>query len=391
MADADTRGMALIQATAPMVVTLALTVGGFVVIAVAGYPQTAVIVAVAAAVCAVLAVVGVRRAGDVSQARGTLRTELVTAVEAWTEMASLGAADRLADRTLRRLSTFECRQFGQAATQAWIAGMARTVTAATLLLTVVSAAWSGADVSTLVFVALLAAGVMGNAERVVAAVQARLVTRQAGERLESADHPVRPASVRAACDHRGLTVSGHRLPEIPTRTARQIEFRVATGQMLVVTGESGSGKTTLLNAVESALRPGPTVVTAVLADDYLFSGSVADNIRLANPAMDDSEITELLATMLLDRTGVTPGTMIGVGGRDLSGGEQRRLHIARAIATRPDVLLIDEPTTGLDTDIGAHVLTAIRRLLPHAVLVLAMHEVPAAVSAWITVSLDQKR
>jgi ATP-binding cassette subfamily C protein CydC len=324
---------------------------------------------------------------DVSQTRGALRTEFVTAVEAWTEMASLGAADRLADRTLRRLDTFEDRRFSQAATQARIAGMARGVTAATVLLAVFSVARSGADVSTLVFVALLTAGVLGNAERLVAAVQVRLVSRRAGERLDVAVRPVRPANVQAVYDHCGLTVSGHRLPETPTRTARQIEFRVATGQTLVVTGESGSGKTTLLNAIEAALRAGPTAVTAVLADDYLFSGSASDNLRLANPAMDDSEITELLASLLLDRTGVEPGTTIGTGGRELSGGERRRLHIARAIATHPDVLLIDEPITGLDTDLGTHVLTAIRRLLPHAVLVLTMHEVPAD-AAWTTVSLD---
>jgi ATP-binding cassette, subfamily C, bacterial CydC len=96
--------------------------------------------------------------------------------------------------------------------------------------------------------------------------------------------------------------------------------------------------------------------------------------------------------MLLDRSGLDPSTKIGVDGRNLSGGEQRRLHIARALATQPDVLLIDEPTMGLDAVTGAHVLAAIRGRLPHAVLVLAMHEMPADPDVlgaeWTTVSLE---
>jgi ATP-binding cassette subfamily C protein CydC len=136
------------------------------------------------------------------------------------------------------------------------------------------------------------------------------------------------------------------------------------------------------------------VVTAVLADDYLFTGTVSTNVHLANATASDDDIADLLTSVLLDRSGLDPHTKIGVDGRSLSGGEQRRLHIARALATQPDVLLIDEPTTGLDILTGTHVLMAIRRRLPLAVLVLAMHELPADPdalgSAWATVALDRR-
>jgi ATP-binding cassette subfamily C protein CydC len=402
MADADAKGLALIQATAPMTVAAAMTAAGCLAITLAGYPLVAVILAVAAAVCATLAICTARRMDDGSRTRSSLRIELVTAVGAWTEMASLGAADQLAHRTLQCLATFEDHRNQHAVRTARTLGAARAACAAALLLTVALAAESGATVSTLVFLALLAAGVMTNAERLVAAAEAWTLADQADERLasiggEEIHEPGRAPILRATCERRGLTVSDYWLPATPTRNARQIDLAVAAGRTLIVTGASGTGKTTLLDAIGTALRQptnqaAPGVVTTVLADDYLFTGTVSTNVRLANPAASDDDVRDLLGSMLLDHGGLGPSTRIGVDGRDLSGGEQRRLHIARALATRPDVLLIDEPTTGLDTSTGTHVLTAIRARLPDAMLVLAMHEAPAdpdAVgSGWTTVSLD---
>jgi ATP-binding cassette subfamily C protein CydC len=393
MADADTVGMTLIQATAPMTVAAAMVIGGCVTITIAGYPLVALVLATGAAAYAALAIVTSRRTDDGSSTRSLLRTELVSAVGAWTELASLGASDRLADRTVHRLATFEDDRFDRNAAAGRTQAAGRAVTAVVLLLTVVLAARGGATVSTLVFLALLTAGVLGNADRLVAAIEARAASRHAAARLEAVGDetgaPGRLSTVQATCDRGGLAVSGYWLPATPTRNRRQLEFTVAAGQTMIVTGVSGSGKTTLLTAIAAAV---PGVVTSVLADDYLFTGTVGSNLRLADPTADEDDITDLLADLRLDRSGLGPETEIGVGGRSLSGGEQRRLHLARALATRPRLLLIDEPTTGLDSTTGNHVLAAVRRRLPDAVLLLAMHQPPADPdvlgTGWSTVSLD---
>ncbi|TCC16860.1 ATP-binding cassette domain-containing protein [Kribbella speibonae] len=393
MADADTTGMALIQVHTPVVVGAVMTAGGCVAIVLAGYPAVALALVVAVIVCAVFAATA-RRTEDTS--RGLVRTELVAAVEAWPEMASLGAADQLADRTLQRLAAFEDQRNRQAATTARAIGGTRVVTAVAQLLTVLLTARAGATASRLVFVALLAAGVLANAERLVPAASAWARARLADARLASVggDDPRRPrpaCTFRASYDGHSLAVSGYQLSETPTRPAHELGFTAAAGETVVVTGPSGSGKTLLLGAITTALRDQPATTAAVLAEDYLFTGTVAGNIRLADPAATETGITELVTAMGLHRAGLTPRTRVGVGGRTLSGGEQRRLHLARALAVHPDVLLVDEPTTGLDSRIAAAVLTEIRRHLPHAVLLLAMHEAPAdpltVGAGWITVSL----
>ena len=397
MADADAAGMALIQATAPVAAAAAMAVGGCAVIAIAGYPVPAAIVATGAAACGGLAAMTARHTGRASQARAALRAELVIAVEAWPEMASLGAASLLAARTTRQLDAMGNRLGGRAAARARTAGAARAVTAAVVTLTVATAAGRGADAPALVFLSLTAVGVMANAGQLIPAAEAGALARQAARRLVSGDGGQAPApspgpAFRAVFNGRELTVDAYRLPG---RSPRHIGFTVSAGQTLVVTGASGSGKTRLLNAIGAALgQPGehPGLVTSVLADDYLFAGTVGSNIRLASPLSSDTDIDDLLADLLLDRGRITPATPAGGDGRSLSGGERRRLHIARALSASPDVLLIDEPVTSLDAFTASRVLAAARQCLPQAVLILAMHELPADTSVlgpdWAAMPLD---
>ncbi|MFI1030026.1 ATP-binding cassette domain-containing protein [Streptomyces sp. NPDC020951] len=120
--------------------------------------------------------------------------------------------------------------------------------------------------------------------------------------------------------------------------------------MLVVTGRSGSGKSTLLRALASSLRQAadgrdgtPAVVAA--AADHLFTGTLGSNWRLADAALTDDEIDERLCELRLNDNGLTAGTAVGPGGRQLSGGELRRVYLGRALARHPHVLIVDEPTT----------------------------------------------
>ncbi|MDG2520250.1 ATP-binding cassette domain-containing protein [Caulobacter segnis] len=165
----------------------------------------------------------------------------------------------------------------------------------------------------------------------------------------------------------------------PSIELSEARVRLKAGERLGVSGPSGVGKTTLLeqlmamrSAPRGAIRLGdlevadldPQLLRASFAyagqEPVLLTGTVRENLRLAAPKADDAALwSALFAAGLDERVRRMPSgldTWLGEGAGQLSGGERRRLTLARALLRPADWLLLDEPTEGLDAATEALVL-----------------------------------
>ncbi|GAA2793288.1 thiol reductant ABC exporter subunit CydD [Kitasatospora sp. CM 4170] len=215
------------------------------------------------------------------------------------------------------------------------------------------------------------------------AVQARRRSRAAAARLDevlNAPAPVAEPAEPAALPEqplpiavRGLTV---RHPGQPVDALAGLDLDLAPGRRIAVVGPSGSGKTTLAQALLRFLDPVAGSVTLAAGrpqavdsrelagddvrrviglcaqDAHVFDSSLRENLRLARPGADEAQLrAALAAARLLDWTDTLPAgldTMVGEHGARLSGGQRRRLALARALLADFPVLVLDEPAEHLD-------------------------------------------
>ncbi len=166
---------------------------------------------------------------------------------------------------------------------------------------------------------------------------------------------------------------------------QQLSFQIQAGQRLALVGPSGSGKSTLLEALAGWLPPQSGSI--VLRPDmdvgyagqrpYLFHGSIADNLRLADPGATDAHLRAVAeaAQVMRFAAGLPKGldTVIGERGFGLSGGEARRIGLARLLLRDPHLLLLDEPTAFLDADTEADLLRTLAAFARGRCVVIATH------------------
>ena len=175
-----------------------------------------------------------------------------------------------------------------------------------------------------------------------------------------------------------------------------VDLEFPAGSITALAGGSGAGKTTLARLLVGLSRPesGRITVNGVdLADlspaawrerlawlpqkPFFFSGTVRENLLLGCPAATEEELAAALndagATEFIDRLPLGLDTVLGDRGAGLSGGEQRRLALARAFLRQATLVVLDEPTAGLDAFNEQLVGTAVRRLAAGRTVLVISH------------------
>ncbi|MFI6503975.1 peptidase domain-containing ABC transporter [Nonomuraea typhae] len=236
--------------------------------------------------------------------------------------------------------------------------------------------------------AWLAAAVMaplsaliGNAQRLqLAGAQ---LERLADVLQTAPEPPLTDASVRPRLDAPiRIENLSFRYDDYGPMALRDVAFTIEPGQRVAIVGSTAAGKTTLAMLLLGLYEPtsgrivygdpGADVrllraqVGAVLQEPVLFSGSLRDNITMGDADIDDRALATALRVACLDedvaRMPLGVGTRVSERGGGLSGGQRQRLAIARAVARRPRLLVLDEATSHLDAQTEAAIAARLREL-----------------------------
>ncbi|MGB3393553.1 MAG: thiol reductant ABC exporter subunit CydC [Stenotrophomonas sp.] len=214
--------------------------------------------------------------------------------------------------------------------------------------------------------------------------------------------PPRPAAlpVQAATVSFEQVVFGW--PGETRRLLDGIDLQLRPGERIAIRGDSGCGKSTLSALLlrlwdpqQGALRYGGVDLREVAQDDWhrriawlpqgapVFAGSIADNLRLGDPAADDGRMWAVLEQVRLTDWARQQGGLsawVGENGATLSAGQARRLAMARALLRDAPLMVLDEPTEGLDVDTANALLTdLVAALGPRSLLMITHGHLPEGV------------
>jgi ATP-binding cassette subfamily B protein/subfamily B ATP-binding cassette protein MsbA len=217
-----------------------------------------------------------------------------------------------------------------------------------------------------------------------------------------------PARGRVRFDHVSFRYEGR------DATLTDICLDAVPGDSIAIVGATGAGKSTLVSLLPRFYEPGEgrilldgrdirtltlsslrRQISIVLQEPLLFSASIADNIRYGRLDATMDEITAAArAANADDFVSALPlgyDTLLGERGAQLSGGERQRIAVARAFLKNAPILILDEPTSSIDSKTEAVILDALDRLMVGRTTFLVAHRLSTLRSVSKVVVLDQGR
>jgi ABC-type multidrug transport system fused ATPase/permease subunit len=197
-------------------------------------------------------------------------------------------------------------------------------------------------------------------------------------------------------------------------TLRNINFEIQPGQVVAIVGPTGAGKTTLVSLLprfyevvrgsiqidgidirKLKLQSLREQISIVLQEPLLFSGTIADNIRYGRLEATQEEIiaaaTAANAHDFITRLPQGYQTELGERGAKLSCGERQRIAVARAFVKNAPILILDEPTSSIDSRTEAVILDALERLMEGRTTFMIAHRLSTIRKADLILVLNQSR
>ena len=193
---------------------------------------------------------------------------------------------------------------------------------------------------------------------------------------------------------------------------QDIDLEVKSGEVVALVGSSGAGKSTLASLAASYLTPSAGTVWVndqplselslsdyrsklgvVLQDDFLFDGTLRENLLFVKPEASEQELEQALTAAhvkeFTDQFEKGIDTIIGERGVKLSGGQRQRLAIARALLADPELLILDEATSSLDTESESLIQQSLAELTRGRATLVIAHRLSTIRNANLIVVLEK--